>query len=85
MKKFLIAVALVAASFMAKADDIKVLSPDGKLQVTISQNDKGGVVYNVMYDSKVILEESPLGLITNDITSENANIIGALTAIRIII
>ena len=66
MKKLIVAVALIAASFMSKAEDIKVLSPDGKLQVTITQNDKGGVVYNVMYDSKIILEESPLGLITNE-------------------
>lgn len=66
MKKLLVGVALIAASFTANAEDIKVLSPDGKLQVTINQNDKGGVVYNVMYDSKVILEESPLGLITNE-------------------
>ncbi len=66
MKKIFMVMALVGAMFSANAEDIKVLSPDGKLLVTISQNEKGGVLYNVMYDSKLILEESPLGLITNE-------------------
>ncbi len=66
MRKYLIAFVWIVASMMAYADDVKVLSPDGKLQVTISQNKTGGIAYDVMYDSKVILEKSPLGLITNE-------------------
>ncbi|MDR0954633.1 MAG: glycoside hydrolase family 97 protein, partial [Rikenellaceae bacterium] len=42
-----------------------VSSPDGKLKVSVSLSE-GKPLYSVTYADKVILEESPLGLVTNE-------------------
>ncbi|NJK94594.1 MAG: glycoside hydrolase family 97 protein [Bacteroidales bacterium] len=42
----------------------KVISPDGKLSVTIF-TENGKISYNVVYNGKTFLEKSPLGLKTN--------------------
>jgi Glycoside hydrolase 97/Glycosyl-hydrolase 97 N-terminal/Glycosyl-hydrolase 97 C-terminal, oligomerisation len=47
------------------AQDIKVYSPDKKLVVTINVTD-GSPVYAVTYNNKVMLDNSPLGLKTNE-------------------
>lgn len=49
-------------SFASKAQS--VTSPDGKLVVKISENN-GSPTYNVVYNGKLFLESSPLGLKTN--------------------
>ena len=52
--------------FPLSAEDITVFSPDKNLQVQLSMNADKSVVYAVTYKNKVMLEESPLGLITNE-------------------
>jgi hypothetical protein len=66
MKRFFIA--LFVGSMMlssAVAQQATVSSPDGKLKVNLSISD-GKPLYSVTYADKVILEESPLGLTTNE-------------------
>ena len=41
-----------------------ISGPDGKLKVTVTENNRKPV-YNVSYDGKVFIEESPLGVNTN--------------------
>ena len=66
MKRVLISMFMACVALFANAEEFKISGPDGRLQVTISQNEVGGAEYSVTYDSKVILEASPLGLITNE-------------------
>ncbi len=47
-----------------KAEENQIISPDGKLVVTV-YNENGSPVYNVSYNGKIFLEQSPLGLKTN--------------------
>ncbi|MBW8327334.1 MAG: glycoside hydrolase family 97 N-terminal domain-containing protein, partial [Prolixibacteraceae bacterium] len=47
-----------------KAEDKKLVSPDGKLVVAVSAN-SGAPTYSVTYNDKLFLKESPLGLKTN--------------------
>ncbi|MEC5174835.1 glycoside hydrolase family 97 protein [Chryseobacterium nepalense] len=42
-----------------------VISPDGKLKLNVF-SENGKALYNVTYQEKVMLEKSPLGLITNE-------------------
>ena len=46
------------------AENITISSPDKKLEVSLFLKDNS-VKYSVSYRNKVMLEESPLGLITN--------------------
>ncbi len=43
----------------------EVSSPDGKLKLNVF-SENGKALYNVTYQGKVMLEKSPLGLITNE-------------------
>lgn len=43
----------------------EVISPDGKLKLNVF-SENGKALYNVTYQGKVMLEKSPLGLITNE-------------------
>lgn len=54
------------------AENVKVSSPDGKLQVQVMTPRNGRVYYSVIYNGKKMLEESPLGLNVNyaDFTKE---------------
>ena len=62
----LIFLCCLALSTAINAQDEKTISsPDGNLIVEIGIND-GTPVYNVRYKGNVVLEESPLGLITNE-------------------
>lgn len=47
------------------AENVKVSSPDGKLQVEVLNPKNGKVYYNVSYNGKMMLEVSPLGLEVN--------------------
>lgn len=49
----------------AFAQNVKVSSPDGQLEVTLAVK-SGQPVYSVLFKNEVMLEESPLGLITNE-------------------
>jgi len=50
--------------FVLFSQSFSITGPDGKLQVNVRLND-GMPVYDVKYQGIVMLEESPLGLITN--------------------
>ena len=64
MKKAIIFSLAALMTANAMATDVKVASPDGKLQVTIS--DEGGKpTYVVNYDGKQMMTPSALGLNTN--------------------
>ena len=60
-------VVLLATVFAANvsAQDLAVSGPDKKLQVTITLQEGGIPNYLVTYNGKTMLENSPLGLITN--------------------
>ncbi len=64
MKKTLIVITLLLSSLAGFADDVKISGPDGKLQVQISLTE-GRLNYSVTYNGKQILENSPLGLLSN--------------------
>jgi len=50
---------------MLKAEEVIINSPDNHLKVTVFLNQSGTIHYNVRYKGKTIIEDSPLGMITN--------------------
>ena len=65
MKKLMTLVLALCVIAFASAEKLTVSSPDNQLQVQISQDAQGAVFYQVTYQGKVMLEDSPLGMITN--------------------
>src|SRR5690606_35092244 len=62
------------------SQNAEVLSPDSKLKLNVSV-DNGKPMYSVSYNGKVMLENSPLGLITNEGDfSQRMNFIESKTA-----
>lgn len=65
MKKIsILCFAFVLIATFAKAQDTKIISPDGKLEVTVGVY-AGIPVYSVSYNGKVFLKSSPIGMKTN--------------------
>ncbi len=65
MKSICLITCLVIFIFsFSKAEENQIISPNGKLVVTVS-NENGSPVYNISYNGKLFLEKSPLGLNTN--------------------
>jgi hypothetical protein len=65
IKQFFCVFVALLTSVMASAKE-EVASPDGRLCVELSVKEDGGkLCYRVIYDGVVILEDSPLGLLTN--------------------
>ncbi|RNC65970.1 glycoside hydrolase family 97 protein [Proteiniphilum sp. X52] len=64
MKKILIILLTACLFEYISANDFTIVSPDRNLQVSVFLKD-GTLHYNVNYKGKVILEDSPLGMITN--------------------
>ena len=62
--KSIITFALLLSALNTHAAEVKVLSPDGKLQVTVS-DEMGKASYEVVYDGLRFIERSPLGIKTN--------------------
>lgn len=65
-RKFFICMALLAA-MTANASN-EVVSPDGRLRVELCANNEGtgsSIYYRVSYNGDVVLDNSPLGLLTN--------------------
>lgn len=60
---YLLCICVLAISFV-KAQDLTISSPDSNLKVDL-QLKEGSLFYSVNYKNKIILEESPLGLLTN--------------------
>ncbi|WP_100614368.1 glycoside hydrolase family 97 protein [Confluentibacter citreus] len=64
MKKLIVLCCLLISSAMI-SQNAEVVSPDGKLKVNVSV-ENGKALYSVAYNGKVMIENSPLGLITNE-------------------
>lgn len=60
---YLLCICISTISF-AKAQEMEVHSPDSKLKVNL-QLKESSLLYSVTYKDKTILQESPLGLLTN--------------------
>ena len=63
-KKLLTMAATLLTAFTATADNHTISSPDGRLAVTISDNE-GMATYAVKYDGQTILQPSRLGIVTD--------------------
>src|SRR5690606_39737292 len=78
MKK-IISLCCLLISSIAISQNADVVSPDSKLKVRVSV-ENGKFVYAVTYNNKIMLENSPLGLITNEGDfSQNMNYIESST------
>lgn len=78
--KNLIAVCCLLVTSLMFSQNAEVLSPDSKLKLNVSV-DNGKPMYSVSYNGKVMLENSPLGLITNEGDfSQRMNFIESKTA-----
>ncbi|KGO88729.1 alpha-glucosidase [Flavobacterium rivuli WB 3.3-2 = DSM 21788] len=55
----------ITLTLNAQNNKVLVTGPDKKLEVTIGLNAQGSLYYNAAYNGKAILEDSPLGLISN--------------------
>lgn len=64
MKNLIVVCCLLVTSLMI-SQNAEVLSPNSKLKLNVSV-ENGKFVYAVTYNDKVMLENSPLGLITNE-------------------
>lgn len=64
MKKIILGLLSLFLLIPASADQIEIRSPDNNLVVAVALVN-GSIYYSVTYKEKTILEDSPLGLITN--------------------
>ena len=64
MKKSLLLLLVVLLSGFIRAAEVKILSPDNKLAVTVA-TEEGMPFYSITYNGKEFLKKSPLGLNTN--------------------
>ncbi|MGE5944956.1 MAG: glycoside hydrolase family 97 catalytic domain-containing protein [Flavobacteriales bacterium] len=64
MKKIIVLCCLLISSAMI-SQNAEVVSPDGNLKVNVSV-ENGKTAYSVTYNNKVMIENSPLGLVTNE-------------------
>lgn len=64
-KLFICTIFVLLVQFSVYAENVVVSSPDKNLEVNISLNPSGTVHYNVVYRGKLMLENSPLGIITD--------------------
>ncbi|MDQ0594318.1 hypothetical protein QFZ37_002687 [Chryseobacterium ginsenosidimutans] len=68
MKKFtLLSILFISFCFLSKlkAQVAEVSSPDGKLKLNVF-SEEGKALYSVTFQGKIMLEKSPLGLVTNE-------------------
>lgn len=65
MKKVLLA-ALLLPGLGLSAAEYKVAGPDGRLVLTVGDNETdGSIYYSISYDNDVVVDKSPLGFIAN--------------------
>jgi alpha-glucosidase len=64
MNKILLVLCLTASTLITQAREIKILSPDKKITLTVSSGieDKNALSYSISYQGSPIIENSPLGL-----------------------
>lgn len=79
MKKLIVLYCLIIASAVYSQNRMSVSSPDGELILNVLVK-SGQAVYSVTYKGGIVLEDSPLGLITNagDFTA-NMNFVSSAT------
>ncbi|WP_340105935.1 glycoside hydrolase family 97 protein [Rhodohalobacter sp. 8-1] len=65
MRILIFLLSLMMASVTYSQTPMTVSSPDGNLEIAVSV-DNGNPVYSVTYNGKTMLENSPLGLVTNE-------------------
>ena len=65
MKKLLISLSVLLAVSPLFAQERTVSGPDNNLKVTVSLKRGGEPVYQVTYKDKTVIEESPLGVLTD--------------------
>ncbi len=65
MKRLITSLILSMTFIISFAEKVEVKSPDNNLVVTVEITDSGQLFYNVNYEDKAILENSPLGLVTD--------------------
>lgn len=66
MKNFLLLIGLILCpSLPVMGNNVEIKSPEGSLKVTVSLNDAGELYYNVSYNGNEMIQDSPLGIITN--------------------
>ncbi|MDA3881440.1 MAG: glycoside hydrolase family 97 catalytic domain-containing protein [Prolixibacteraceae bacterium] len=65
MKLYILLLPLLLCAYNAKSQQHVIESPDGKLNLSVFLTGNGKPAYSVRYDNAVMLENSPLGLITN--------------------
>lgn len=78
-KNIILFLSLLSFCFLSeiKAQVAEILSPDGKLKLNIF-SEEGKALYSVAFEGKIMLEKSPLGLVTNDSDfSENLKFINS--------
>ena len=66
MNKFWFSIVCLSLTLQLMAENVTVNSPDGNVKVSIDLTASGQIVYTLVHHDKVILEESPLGMITNE-------------------
>ena len=64
MKKYVLFLLAILFVYIAKAEENTIVSPDGKLIVTVD-DESGKVIYSISYKGKIMLEKSALGLKCN--------------------
>ena len=64
MKRIVLILLLSSILIPVTAENMQINSPDGNLLVNIHLNN-GTITYTLRYKKKIVLEDSPLGLITN--------------------
>jgi hypothetical protein len=65
MRKIILLCSLLISSVMNSQIPISVSSPDGNLELTVTV-ENGKPIYSLTYMGKTMLENSPLGLLTNE-------------------
>ncbi len=65
MKSIFISILMFVLVSWAHAEPAIISGPDKSLVVSVSNNELGSILYSVTFKGKVILEDSPLGMITN--------------------
>jgi alpha-glucosidase len=80
--RILLSLALFCLSLPATAD-VTVASPDGKVRFVLSSNAQGHLQYTVTFNSKNIIEASPVGIVVDRADLADGAQIGAAESYRI--
>ena len=79
---FLLPIALMCLSFRAAAD-VTVTSPDGHVQFLLSPERQGHLEYTVTFNSRNIIDPSPLGIVVDKVDLADGRAIGAAESYKV--